>query len=49
MPDTEYRKMAGGGYYLHSMCNSILLSLILLLVYIGFHGIRKTKSSILHE
>ncbi|MGD8979860.1 MAG: DUF2330 domain-containing protein [candidate division WOR-3 bacterium] len=47
--DTEYRKLAGGGYYLHAMSNSILLSLILLLVYIGFHSIRKIRSSISPE
>ena len=44
--DTEYRKLAGGGPHLHSMCNSILLALILLLAYIGFHRIKKIRSSI---
>lgn len=45
--DTEYRQLAGGdGYYLHGMSNSLLLSFILLLVYIGFRNIKKRRSSI---
>jgi hypothetical protein len=45
--DTEYRQLAAGnGYYLFGMSNSILLSFILLLVYIGFRRIKKTGPSI---
>jgi hypothetical protein len=45
--DTEYRKLAGGdGYYLQGLSNSLLLSFILLLVYIGFRRIKKRRSSI---